>query len=163
MSIAVAEYIDVSAAYELERNKPIPSKNHAAIQMLLGFFLLQKYLTKYTILSEVKIEMPEKPDLIPDLSIYPKLEIDFKHDQTAMNEMPLVAIEIMSPTQSNDDIITKIERYFNAGVHSCWMVIPTLEAIVVYSSLDQYQFFNSTQILKDSVMEIEIDLAQVFK
>lgn len=162
MSIAVAEYIDVSAAYELERNKPMPSKNHALIQVYL-IIAMQHLLNRYSILSEVRIEMPEKPDLIPDLSVYPKLEIDFKHDQTAMNEMPLVAIEIMSPNQSNDETLAKIERYFNAGVTSCWMVIPTLEAIVVYSSLDQYQFFNSTQILKDSVMEIEIDLAQVFK
>lgn len=163
MSIAIAEFIDASTEYSKERNKPMPSKNHALIQMLLGYLILKNCFEKYTVYSELKLELFEKPDLVPDLCVYPKQEKDFHNDTLAMKEMPLIAIEIMSPSQSNEEILANIGRYFQAGVKSCWMVIPPLEAVIVYSTIHQYSFYSSSQVLKDSVFGIEVDLHEVFK
>ena len=76
--------------------------------------------------------------------------------------MPLTAIEIVSPTQSNDEILLKFERYFLAGVQSCWLVMPSLEAVNVYSHIGKYKFFDREMTLFDKVTNIEISLAEIF-
>ncbi len=149
-------------AYEIERGKPMPSKNHGYIQSRLSMILGYKYLSEYTLFSEITIEMPSRPNCVPDIAIYPKLQIDFIHDEITMTQMPLTAIEIVSPTQSNDEILLKFERYFLAGVQSCWLVMPSLEAINVYSYIGKYKFFDNEMTLFDKVTNIEISLAEIF-
>ncbi len=110
--------------YELERGKPMPSLNHSIAQSHLLVELSVRYRKTHTFLSELSLSMPEKPDTVPDICIYPKMEVDFLHDRTSVSEMPLTIIEIVSPSQSNDEILAKFERYFNAGIKSCWLVLP---------------------------------------
>ncbi len=150
------------SAYEIERNKPMPSKNHAYIQKNLLVEIDVKYRKQFTCLSEIDITMPEKPNCVPDIAIYPKLEFNFWNDELSMIEMPLTAIEIVSPSQSDNDILKKINRYFQAGVKSCWFVMPAFQAISVYSSLEKYTFFTSEMTLTDPVTGIEIALNEVF-
>jgi Uma2 family endonuclease len=106
--------------------------------------------------------MPEKPNCVPDIAIYPKLTFDFLDDELAMTEMPLTAIEIVSPSQSDHDIIKKINRCFNAGVKSCWFVMPGFQAISVYSSIGKYEFFTSEMTLIDNATGIELPLGDIF-
>jgi Uma2 family endonuclease len=150
------------SAYEIERNKPMPSKNHGIIQSNIIFELKTLYKQRFTLISEVEIQMPERPNCVPDISIYPKMTVNFWDDELVMTEMPLVAIEIVSPTQSDNDIIKKINRYFEAGVQSCWLVMPSFQAISVYSGIGKYQFFSSDMILKDTIANIELPLMDVF-
>jgi len=148
--------------YERERGKPMPTLNHAVIQGNLIFNLKLRFREQYTIASELNITMPERPDTVPDIAIYPKLQIDFLHDITSMTEMPLTIIEIVSPSQSDADILAKFERYFKAGVQSCWLVMPSLQAIAVYSAVGKYQFFSDTATLTDQVTGIELAVGEVF-
>ena len=148
--------------YEIERNKPMPSKNHSIVQKNLLVCTDFRYRKTYTVLSEIDIIMPEKPNTVPDVAIYPKLKIDFFDDQIGMTQMPLTAIEIISPSQTDTELIKKINRYFNAGVKSCWLVNPAFQAIYVYSEIGKYQFFNSGMILSDPATGIELPLSEIF-
>ena len=149
-------------AYEIERGKPMPSLNHSFVQNNLLTELNLNYRQQFTFLPELSIEMPQKPNCVPDISIYPKMKVNFRHDIIAFPQMPLTAIEIISPTQSNDEILLKFERYFLAGVQSCWLVMPSLEAINVYSYIGKYKFFDNEMTLFDKVTNIEISLAEIF-
>jgi Uma2 family endonuclease len=148
--------------YEIERNKPMPSKNHSIVQANLIFELKTLYRNRYSFPSEIDIIMPEKPNTVPDIAIYPKLKVDFFDDQMGMTEMPLTAIEIISPSQTDTELIKKINRYFNAGVKSCWLVNPAFQAVYVYSEIGKYQFFNSGMTLLDPATGIELPLSEVF-
>lgn len=148
--------------YELERNKPMPSKNHSIVQSNLIFELKTRYKKTFSFLSEIDILMPGKPNCVPDIGIYPKLKFDFLDDEIAMSEMPLTAIEIVSSSQSDSDILKKINRYFNAGVQSCWFVMPGFRAISVYSSINNYEFFTSDMTLIDQATGIELPLTEIF-
>lgn len=106
--------------------------------------------------------MPEKPNCVPDIAIYPKLKIDFLEDVLGMTDMPLTAIEIVSSSQSDYEIVREINRYFQAGVQSCWLVNPPLQAISVYSEIGQYTFFKADTTLTDPVTGIELPLSEVF-
>ncbi len=87
---------------------------------------------------------------------------NFLRDKIAFAEMPLTTIEIVSPTQSNDEILAKFERYFFAGVQSCWLVIPSFQPISVYSSINKFKFFTTEMILADPKTNIELRLSDVF-
>lgn len=155
--------IDQLSEYELERGKPMPTYNHAVVQGNLLFLLKAGYRKTYTILPEINITMPDRPDTVPDLAIYPKLPVDFLHDVQSMTQMPLTVVEIISPSQSNDEILAKFERYFAAGVQSCWLVIPGFQSISVYAAPGQYQFFNRGTMLTDPATGIELIIDDVFE
>lgn len=148
--------------YELERGKPMPTLNHSIVQDNLTFALKFHYRDQYSFLPEINLTMPERPDAVPDIAIYPKLQIDFLHDITSMLEMPLTSIEIVSPSQSDAEILAKFERHFKAGVQSCWLVMLSFQAISVYSSFDKYRFFSENDTLTDSATGIELALSELF-
>ena len=148
--------------YEIERNKPMPSKNHSIVQSNLIFELQNKYRKTYSIASEIDLIMPEKPNTVPDIAIYPKLKIDFFEDQIGMKEMPLTTIEILSPSQSENELVAKAQRYFDAGVKSCWIVLPIFKAIVVLSAFTKRQVFTENMTLIDPTTGIELPLSEIF-
>ncbi len=156
-----AEVVELTQ-YEIERNKPMTSKNHSIVQGNLITALNIRYRKTHSFFSELDIVMPEKPNCVPDIAIYPKLKIDFLDDVIGMTDMPLTAIEIVSSSQSDYEIVRKINRYFQAGVKSCWLVNPPLQAISVYSEIGKYTFFNTDMMLTDPVTGIELPLAEVF-
>lgn len=156
---AVIEHV---SDYELERGKPMPTLNHAYLQKNLLVSLDYRYRKTHTVLSELSLTMPERPDAVPDIAIYPKLQIDFLHDIISMVEMPLTVVEIISPSQSQDEIIAKFERYFKAGIQSCWLVMPSLQAVAVFSAIGKYQFFTEDKLLTDAVTGIALPLNEVF-
>ena len=81
----------------------------------------------------------------------------------AYSEAPLVAIEILSPTQSLTELITKSAQYFEDGVKSYWLVLPDLTCIYVFDAPLQYQFFSKHDTLVDEQLKLELDLQEVFK
>lgn len=148
--------------YEIERNKPMPSLNHALIQGNLIYELKAHYKKRFSVASELSLALAEWPS-VPDICIYPKLKIDLKNDVIAMTEPPLCAIEILSPTQSTNDLFTKAFKYFDFGVKSCWIVLPVVANIYVFSSPNEYRIFRMYETLLDEVLDISLPLKEVFE
>lgn len=107
-----------------------------------------------------------KEELIPDLCVYPKANSRSKkgRDIMKMSEMPLFIIEILSPKQGIDDILAKFEAYFALGVKSCWLVMPIVETVTVYSKIDEYKSFgmNDTEVI-DEVINIRLPTKMIFE
>ena len=102
-------------------------------------------------------------DYIPDLSVYPKLTIDFfEPDQIRMTDVPLMVAEIVSPTQTIPEVLAKFPIYFQAGIRSCWLVVPAVRVISVYTAPLQAQDFTAPAELHDPVLDIRIPLSQIF-
>jgi len=152
---------DEISSYELERNKHIPSLNHGSIQANL-IMELTPFRKKYRIASELSLDLSEWPS-VPDISIYPKMDIDLKNDVIAMKEPPLGVIEILSPGQSLSDLTSKALGYFQHGVQSCWIVLPSLANIYVFSGPDDYAIFRTSETLHDEKLGISFPLEEVFK
>jgi Uma2 family endonuclease len=160
---AIAEPVTALSAYELDRNKPMPSLNHSIVQSNINFGLQLHYRDQYRIVSELKLAMPDgPPDTVPDLCIYPLLAFDPLQDKVKMKQMPLCAIEILSASQSDEELTEKISRYFSVGIKSCWLVIPLLKLVSVFSDAHTQQTF-LTGIAHDAVLGIDLDLVQVFR
>ena len=150
-------------AYEIETGKPMPSFNHSYIQNNLIIEINIRFRKNFTTMPELTLAMLEKPNCVPDISIFPKMTANFLHDKIAFAEMPITIIEIVSPTQSNDEILAKFERYFFAGVLSCWLVMPSLQSIYVYSSIGIFKAYNHEMKLIDNATGIELELSEIFQ
>ena len=147
--------------YERERGKPMPTLIHGAIQFNIGFELKTRYPGLFRIASEVTLDT--KPDgSTPDLILYPAGALDYKNDPSRRTDAPLLAIEIQSASQSTKDMVAKLEPYFYFGIQSCWIVVPDLQAVLVYDTPFHYTFFHENDKVKDVVLNIEIGLAEVF-
>ena len=133
------------------------SNVHSAVQANLAYEL--RNLGAYRVYTELSI-MIEGVEYKPDISVYPYQQLDKKHDIIKMEQLPLLAIEIVSPTQFPQSIVTKVETYLNAGIQSCWMVLPYPTTITVYSANTETVFIEGNII--DSVLGVEIPLENVF-
>lgn len=151
----------VKSDYELERGKPMPSKNHGFIQTRLAIAISFSCDGKYEIASEVNVIINERVK-VPDLAIFQDAEYTPGYDEINISEIPVGVIEILSPKQSMADLIAKSYEYFAAGVKSYWLVLPDVKTIYVYHAPNEYEAYVKTGILKDTQLNIELDIAKVF-
>jgi Uma2 family endonuclease len=162
-----------------------PSKHHAYLQANLIAAL--KKLPNYTVFSELTLQISLPPpdpspelvegnraeskvtstssvsDYTPDVCLYPKQHINvFEEDIIRMTEMPLLAVEVLSPSQAAQVALDKFKVYFQAGIQSCWLVIPTAYAVIVYTSPQQAQSFNNGDVV-DKTLNIRIPISEIFE
>jgi Uma2 family endonuclease len=135
-----------------------PSFNHSYLQMRLGAALLG--LNKYAVLSELSLDIQGK-EYRPDICLYSQRKTNFLYDIVRMTEMPLLAIEILSMSQNVKEAVDKFEVYFEAGIPSCWLVMPFPHSVTVFNGLDQVATYTRGQII-DPKLDIELDFDHIF-
>jgi Uma2 family endonuclease len=156
------------------------SVNHSLVQTRLIRMLPDD--SKYTIATELSLDVSnldedllksagatKSRELKPDICLYPPGVISFidsalADDLIRFDKPPVLAIEIVSPSQSNRDILAKFRVYFMVlKVKSCWLVDPVLKAIVVYTSPSEYKIFPwSEGEVIDSLLDIRLPLTRIF-
>ena len=146
--------------YELERGKPMPSKNHGKLQFRIAKAIADRYEDRYDVLTEVSLDL-SKP-VTPDIALFPTEPSDWLEDEIKVKRPPLSVIEILSPTQGNQELIDKLDIYFAAGVKSCWIVIPTYQLINVFTAKHEYKTFLTGE-LYDEKLDIKVNLDHIFR
>jgi Uma2 family endonuclease len=159
-----------------EEEKDVPSQNHSLIQARLGglFNLDDRFnaATELTLdvsqidLTPFKIQATQ--ELEPDVVVYYANEFDMidpteDNDVLKVSQMPLLAIEILSPTQGTAGIFAKFRAYFAVGIKSCWLVDPTLRTVTVCSSpkeLNVYKLADGEVV--DQMLDIRLPLSKIF-
>ncbi len=157
-----ASALTIEQQYEIERGKPMPSKNHNRVQHRLNIELAKKYDETYDFLPEQDLEL-STGNVVPDLCIYPNLNYDWERDEIRMTQTPITAIEILSPKQAISDLLEKArDKYFPAGVSSVWVIIPTFKTIyVMYNEKPTVAFTEGE--MKDEITGISLQLSNVFR
>lgn len=138
----------------------LSSFNHASVQANLAFLL--KRLEKYSVLTELSLDAGDYGELKPDVCIYSKRGLSRPRDILRMVEMPLLAIEILSPKQGTDDILAKFELYFQLGIQSCWLVDPATEIVAVYHAANQHTVYVSDAV-NDDKLKLHLPLSEIFE
>jgi Uma2 family endonuclease len=136
-----------------------PSYYHAYICSRLSVAL--NTLEDYMVFSELTLQIQGK-DYVPDIALYPKRPIDFTaEDIVKMTEMPALVVEVLSPTQAAQEILGKFPIYFDAGIPSCWLVIPISTSVIVYSAMNKAHVCKTGDVV-DPVLGIRIALDAIF-
>ena len=154
----------IQSDYELERGKPMPSKLHGRLQAKLVGLLYVSCGQTHTIYSELSLTLaPTFARQVPDIAIYEGVTPYPANDEITVSEAPATAIEILSPTQGLPELTDKIARYLQAGVKSCWIVLPELHSVVLSTEIGNYQAFNRHEKLVDPATGIELELSALFR
>lgn len=147
--------------YEIERGKPMPNIIHGNIQIRLGSMLFIPYEDKFLFSSESSLAT--NPPTTPDICIYALRELRLREVEARETQMPITTIEIISPSQSLDELQDKAwDIYFPAGVQSAWLVVPELKAIQLLLPNGEMHLFHD-MTLTDPVTGIQIEVGKVFK
>jgi Uma2 family endonuclease len=150
--------------YEIERGKPMPSFNHSILQTQISFLLKRDYGKEFTFPSELDLAFVPK-GAVPDICVYPKMKRDYKHEEdiVKMTQPPITAIEIVSPGQILEDVVSKARKiYFPNDVKSVWVVMPSLETIVIIDPNLDTTFFNKGELF-DPANNIRLSIEEVFE
>ena len=164
MSLLLTDFDEEVVPEELAE---LGSFNHGYIQIRLGVLLTM--LDRFTIVSELSLdttqiinhELGQKQEVKPDLCLYPKRSVNWVDDEIRMTEMPLLAIEILSPAQSQQSLLDKIKLLFALGIQSCWLVNPGLKTVAVFSSPSEFESFSRGEII-DQALNISLAHEQLF-
>jgi Uma2 family endonuclease len=149
--------------YETERGKPMPSKQHSRLTKRLTVFLENHYSGKFEVFPELTLDMPGEKKT-PDIAIC-ELEpapIDFTQDEINVSEPPLATIEILSPTQVLQSLLDKTSEYFSFGVKSCWVVLPALKSIYVFTAPNQFEVYSHGDELLDPNLDVRVPIDTIF-
>jgi len=138
---------------------------------------------KFAVITELSLEaslidltqfgLKIKDELKPDISVYivsPEYEQAPAVEKTdadiiKVSKMPDLAIEVLSPTQPVNALLRKFDAFFALGIKSCWLVMPALEEVRVFSKPRHYKIFDSQRDSEviDEIMEIRQPIHQIFK
>jgi len=135
-----------------------PSYNHSYLAYRIAKLLDQE--DKFNFHIEMTLDI-NGVDYIPDIAIYQRKKIDFLHDKIKSDERPLLVVEILSPKQAVNEVTEKIEIYLNAGIKSCWLVIPPTKTIIIFDDIN-HPISYSTGIVMNSSLEIGIAVDDIF-
>ena len=135
-----------------------PSYNYSYTKARLIGALLK--LEKYTVFSELTLRIDGK-NYRPDVCLYSKREVDLSlAEPNEITDMPVLAIEILSHTETVEEVLNRFVIYFGAVVKSCWLVCPVGGAVVVYSSPEKAWRFRTGDII-DEQLDIGVPLQDV--
>lgn len=135
--------VDVEeAVVEQEEEREMPSLNHSYICLQIIRQLLEN--PEIEPLPELTLDIDK--GITPDISVYPKEKIhpDFRRDIIKVTEMPTVAIEIISTSQSIQDLLIKADMLIAKGVKAVWTVEPFTNTIFVTTKQGEKKVYNQT-------------------
>jgi len=141
-------------SYEFVRGRIIEKK-----EMKQDEYLLIKFLTRlfaktsaYQHGDELTPEMDSYVDNVrkrrPDLAYFTLEQIN--ETGLGIRQKTRFAIEILSDSESYEDVLEKIQDYFDAGVQLVWYIVPRKKRIYVYASPDESKAFKGTDVISAS-------------
>ena len=159
MTAALPADTTYSEKYEQERGKPMPSFNHYFVQTQLQFALHEACGDRYLVGGELSLST--EPTTTPDLAVCNFRHPDWLHDEIRAEDPPVMVVEILSPSQSVNEIIPKIEAYFRFGIRSVWLVLPPLKQVAVFTPEMEPRVFVEGDVV-DPTLDASVSLDKIF-
>ncbi len=99
--------------------------------------------------------------LIPDIAVYPRggLKPNFMQDAMKCDVLPQLVIEVASPSQAIQDLMTKADRFVQSGVPAVWTVEPYGQ--IVYVSTLQGRKVKLAGVVESA--GVTVDFGRVFQ
>ena len=139
-----------------QEEEDMPSLNHSYLCAQIMRQLLEN--EKIQPLPELTLDIEK--GLTPDISVFPKEQIqpNFFEDVLKVQQMPILAIEVVSSSQSIHTILEKADLLVQAGVKTVWTVEPYGRSVFVIS-LNGKELFHEELVTSEG---IQVDFAKVF-
>lgn len=139
-----------------QQDEEMPSLNHSYICLQILRQLLQN--EEIEPLPELTLDIAN--GLTPDISIFPREQVhpNFFHDVPKFQQMPILAIEVISSSQTIQELLEKATQFVKAGVKTVWTVEPHSRSVFVTTQTEEKLFHN--EVVENE--GIQVDFAKVF-
>ena len=130
-----------------------PAKSLHSRTALIVMKLLQQYLSQYLgseAIPEAGYVLSRDPLTIrqPDLSVLNTERIRSTAPDNYFEGAPELAIEIVSPSDSAEDLEIKVRQYLQAGAQQVWILYPKSQDVHVYSPGGPLKVLESRETLE---------------
>lgn len=97
--------------------------------------------------------------------VSPELRARTPKGRKVIEGVPVLAVEIFSPSDFHADVSEKIQEYLDVGVKVVWLIDPDFETVQVYSKNSEPQLFNRNQQLtaEPHLLGLVIAVAELFE
>jgi Uma2 family endonuclease len=77
--------------------------------------------------------------------------------------IPDLAVEVISPSETFEDVLEKMQEYFEFGVQEVWIVTPLRREAHVYTSPKENRIFSAQDVLEGPILPgFKLPLDQLF-
>ncbi len=99
--------------------------------------------------GEAGCVLQRDPDTVVgiDVAYFPAEAVEANPSTTLADGPPILAVEILSPPDRQQDIDEKVDLYLEAGVPLIWIVDPHLKTVVVVRPDAPPRLYNATETL----------------
>lgn len=121
------------------------------LAQLLGTFVDEHDLGD-VVAGEVGFVLSRNPDtvLAPDVAFVRKNRLEvIGITEKYFPEAPALAVEIVSPSDTAEEVDGKARRWLAAGTEAVWVVYPRGKLITIYRSLEDIRVLAQDQVLED--------------
>ncbi|MCP4345651.1 MAG: Uma2 family endonuclease [Desulfobacterales bacterium] len=139
------------------QGEKMPSLNHSYICAQI----LRQLFGNESVQPMTELTLDIGNGLTPDICVYPKKKIrpNFFRDVSRFQEMPILAIEIISPNQNIQEVLEKASKLVNSGVKSVWTVEPYGRTVFITTESGE-ELRHEQKLETDGII---VDFGEVFK
>lgn len=154
---------------EMTRRGRRHTKAGTAIAKLLGNWLdLQPKPRGEVLTGEAGFQLQHDPDTTVGIDVaYISAELSRSSPEDAfiIEGVPTLAVEILSPSDQQQDILDKVQDYLDAGVPLVWIVETVFKTVTVYKPNSEPQMFTVEDELtaEPQMPGFRVRVAQVFE
>ena len=130
----------------------------------LSFFVLENDLGEITA-AETGFKLINQSTVGADIGFIGKENLaKFGVPDSFFPTAPDLAVEVVSPSNSSDEISTKVEDYLKSGSQIVWIVYPKRKIVVVYRTNNTVSFLEETDELEgeDLLPNFRLPLKKIF-
>ena len=156
-----------------EKPKTYRDRWHSRIEPMIVYFLIEwlirQPMPRGEVLSgEVGFRLRRNPNSTVGIDIaYVSAEVAAldPDDTTLIDGVPILAVEILSPSDKQEEIDEKIDEYKDVGVKQVWVVDPQDETVTVYRPDRPPETFNITHELSGDpeLPGFRVSVARIFQ
>lgn len=136
----------------------------ARIAFFLSLWLRDQPTPRGAVLSgEVGCKLSEETVVGIDVGLFSADTIAGQSDETTLVEgAPVVAVEILSPSDKQSEVHEKVTMYLESGVQAVWIVDPLFRTVQIHQRGTGPKTFNDEETLSSVLPGLEIPVADLF-
>ena len=136
VTISLDEYLDTSFRPDMElvqgelKGKGMVSPLHGRVQFLIGHWF-ELHVQNWNLIAsmEARTQVSGNSVRLPDVVLFHAGPIPPR----AFTHPPLVAIEVLSPTDTWSDLKNRFDDLYRAGVKDIWLIDPDTQSAFVWT------------------------------
>lgn len=134
------------------------------LAMYLGAFVMENALGEVTA-AETGFKLLNQSTVGADIAFISKEKFaQYGITETFFPTAPDLAVEVVSPGNTSEEISTKVEDYLSSGSSLVWIVYPKRKVVVVYRKNNTISFLHEEDELsgEDVIPNFVISLEKIF-